>query len=185
MNSLSARFDPRDVSEAQALLAWMDDRHFTFLGYKEYRLRSRKGHDTLEAVEATGLGILRRGHKRPPNTSRSLSADIRRQSRSRDLVLVTKANLQSTVHRAGYLDYVGVKHFDAKGRLIGERRFLGLWTSAAYNCAIRARFRWCATRSRRWCCTSPWRPTATTARRCSTYWSRFRATSCSRRTCRN
>ncbi len=135
LNSLSARFDSRDVSEAQALLAWMDDRHFTFFGYKEYLLRSRKGHDTLEAVESTGLGILRRGHKRPPNTSRSLSADIRRQSRSRDLVLVTKANLQSTVHRAGYFDYVGFKHFDAKGRLIGERRFLGLWTSAAYNCA--------------------------------------------------
>src|SRR5450631_781490 len=137
LNSLSARFDSRDVSEAQALLAWMDDRHFTFLGYKEYLLRSRKGNDALEAVESTGLGILRRGHKRPPNISRSLSADIRRQSRSRDLVLVTKANLQSTVHRAGYLDYVGVKHFDAKGRLIGERRFLGLWTSAAYSCAPR------------------------------------------------
>jgi glutamate dehydrogenase len=137
LNSLSSRFDPRDVSEAQALLAWMDDRHFTFLGYKEYLLRSRKGHDALEAVESTGLGILRRGHKRTPNTSRSLSADIRRQSRSRDLVLVTKANLQSTVHRAGYLDYVGFKHFDSKGRLIGERRFLGLWTSAAYSCAPR------------------------------------------------
>ena len=62
------------------------------------------------------------------------ASDIRRQSRSRDLVLVTKANLQSSVHRAGYLDYVGVKHFDAAGRLIGERRFLGLWTSSAYNC---------------------------------------------------
>ena len=48
-------------------------------------------------------------------------------------MLVTKANLQSSVHRAGYLDYVGVKHFDAEGRLIGERRFLGLWTSSAYN----------------------------------------------------
>ncbi|HXR26115.1 MAG TPA: NAD-glutamate dehydrogenase, partial [Candidatus Binataceae bacterium] len=133
LNSLSARFDPRDVSEAQALLAWMEDRHFTFLGCREYVLRGGKGRDALVAVESTGLGILRRGHKRAPNTSRSLSADIRRQSRSRDLVLVTKANLQSTVHRAGYLDYVGVKHFDAKGRLIGERRFLGLWTSTAYN----------------------------------------------------
>ncbi len=37
------------------------------------------------------------------------------------------------MHRPGYLDYVGIKQFDAKGRLIGERRFLGLWTSAAYN----------------------------------------------------
>jgi glutamate dehydrogenase len=133
LNSLSTRVDPRDVSETQALLAWMEDRHFTFVGYKEYRLHSRKGHDALEPVEASGLGLLRRGHRRPQSTSRTLPADIRRQSRSRDLVLVTKANLQSTVHRAGYLDYVGVKQFDPKGRLLGERRFLGLWTSAAYS----------------------------------------------------
>ena len=51
LDSLSSRFDPRDVSEAQALLAWMENRHFTFLGYKEYRLRSRKGLDALEAVD--------------------------------------------------------------------------------------------------------------------------------------
>ena len=133
LNLLHARLDARDVSEAQALLAWMEDRHFTFLGFKEYRLRTRKGEDALESLEETGLGILRTGHKRPPSITRTLAIDIRRQSRSRDLVLVTKANLQSSVHRAGYLDYVGVKYFDPAGRLIGERRFLGLWTSSAYN----------------------------------------------------
>src|SRR5665213_83448 len=133
LSSLGARFDARDVGETRALLEWMENRHFTFLGYREYRLRGRKGHEALEPIEATGLGILRHGHKQPASTNRTLSADIRRQSRSHDLTLVTKANFQSTVHRPGYLDYVGVKRFDAKGRLIGERRFLGLWTSAAYN----------------------------------------------------
>jgi glutamate dehydrogenase len=137
LGSLSSRFDARDVGEARSLLAWMDDRHFTFLGFKEYRLRSRRGRDSLEPVAETGLGLLRTGHKRPRSGSRTLSSDIRRQSRSRDLVLVTKANLQSSVHRAGYLDYVGVKHFDTEGRLIGERRFLGLWTSSAYNSTSR------------------------------------------------
>ena len=137
LGALSARFDARDVSEAQALLSWMEDRHFTFLGYKEYRLRSRKGHAALDPVEESGLGVLRTGHKRPPSTTRTLPSDIRRQSRTRDLVLVTKANLQSSVHRAGYLDYVGVKSFDTGGRLIGERRFIGLWTSSAYNCTPR------------------------------------------------
>jgi glutamate dehydrogenase len=133
LNSLSPRFDPRDVSETQALLEWMQTRHFMFLGYREYRLKGGAGHEFLEAVPQTGLGILRDGHKKPDVTNRVLASDIRRQSRSRDLVLVTKANLESTVHRAGHLDYIGVKHFGAKGQLIGERRFLGLWTSAAYN----------------------------------------------------
>jgi glutamate dehydrogenase len=133
LSSLGARFDPNDLSEAVALLTWMENRHFTFLGYREYRLQGRKGRETLQRIASTGLGLLRPGHKQPQSTTRTLSSDIRRQSRSRDLILVTKANFESTVHRSGYLDYVGVKQFDAKGRLIGERRFLGLWTSAAYS----------------------------------------------------
>src|SRR5450631_3352952 len=99
LHSLSSRFDPRNVSETQALLTWMANRHFTFLGYREYRLRGTIGSERLEAVEATGLGILRRGHRHPQSTGRILASDIRRQSRSRDLALITKANFQSTVHR--------------------------------------------------------------------------------------
>ena len=134
LNAVNSRFDPRDVSETQALLAWMQDRHFTFLGYREYRLRGAVGSESLEPVESTGLGILRPGHKHPQRGhGRILASDIRRQSRSRELALVTKANFRSTVHRPGFLDYVGIKHFGPTGKLIGERRFLGLWTSAAYG----------------------------------------------------
>jgi glutamate dehydrogenase len=133
LSSQSARFEPSILSEAVALLAWMENRHFTFLGYREYRLQGRAGRVVLRPIDSTGLGILRRGHKQPESTNRTLSSDIRRQSRSRDLILVTKANSLSTIHRPGYLDYVGVKHFGPKGQLIGEKRFLGLWTSAAYS----------------------------------------------------
>ena len=128
----TARFDPRDVTETRELLAWLQSRHFLFLGYREYRLRGAAGSESLQPVEATGLGILREGHPHPSSTGRILASDIRRQSRSREILLVTKANFQSTVHRPGYVDYIGIKHF-AAGRLVGERRLLGLWTSAAYS----------------------------------------------------
>lgn len=32
-----------------------------------------------------------------------------------------------------YLDYVGVKRFDEAGEVVGERRFLGLYTHTAYR----------------------------------------------------
>src|ERR1700735_3829119 len=131
--SMGARVDATELNETCARLEWMENRHFTFLGFREYRLKGGKGRERLEAGESSGLGILRPGHKKPESTTRVLHSDIRRQSRSRNLSLVTKANSLSTVHRAGYLDYVGIKQFDARGRLLGERRFLGLWTSAAYN----------------------------------------------------
>jgi glutamate dehydrogenase len=131
------RLAGEDLAGTCALLAWMVNKHFTFLGYREYRLRGGPGRESLVALEHTGLGILRPGHPEPEATSRILASDIRRRSRSREIALVTKANIASTVHRAGFLDYVGIKVFadkgPAPGKLIGERRFLGLWTSAAYS----------------------------------------------------
>jgi glutamate dehydrogenase len=119
--------------ETQALLEWMEQGHFTFLGYREYRLQRRGERFSLEPIVSSGLGLLRHGRAHAARRGQILSADIRRQARSPELVLVTKANTTSTVHRASYLDYIGVKKFDDSGRLIGERRFLGLWTSSAYS----------------------------------------------------
>src|SRR5688572_11281418 len=121
-----------EVREAKALLAWMEDNHFTFLGYREYRLRRGPRQDRLVPVPHTGLGILRRRAGRKAKTI-VLTGEIRAFARSRDPLIITKANSVATVHRATYLDYVGVKTFDARGNVTGERRFLGLWTSCAYG----------------------------------------------------
>jgi glutamate dehydrogenase len=122
-----------DVSEARELLEWMEERHFVFLGYRYYRLERGTSTDRLVPDVRTGLGVLRaRGDgKKPPATV--LTGDIRARARERELLVLTKANSVSSVHRAEYLDYAGVKSFDSRGRVIGEHRFLGLWTSSAYH----------------------------------------------------
>src|SRR5690606_33586339 len=53
-----------------------------------------------------------------------------------DPLIVTKANAKSVVHRRIYLDYIGVKTFDAEGRLAGELRMVGLFTSTAYTRSV-------------------------------------------------
>ena len=53
------------------------------------------------------------------------------------LLIITKANSRATVHRSAYLDYIGFKIFDADGNVVGERRFLGLFSSAAYRTSVR------------------------------------------------
>ena len=126
--------DPEVVRESRELLEWMADDHFTFLGYREYELLQGDEADELRSLPATALGILRRPPPKQAHESTSLvGREIRRQARSKDLLVITKANSRATVHRNSYLDYVGVKQFDADGRVTGERRFLGLWTSAAYS----------------------------------------------------
>ncbi|MFB7994403.1 NAD-glutamate dehydrogenase [Streptomyces sp. NPDC056002] len=131
----------QDVEEARELLRWLSADHFTFLGYREYELRE---DDSLSAVPGTGLGILRSDpqhggddhHPVSPSFSR-LPADARAKAREHKILVLTKANSRATVHRPSYLDYVGVKKFDAEGNVIGERRFLGLFSSAAYTESVR------------------------------------------------
>ena len=134
---LEARPPPLEeevVKESRELIEWMVADHFTFLGYREYELIQGEDSDQLRALPDTGLGILRRPPpKDSPEAKRLAGREIRRQARSRDLLIITKANSRSTVHRNTYLDYIGVKQYDAEGRVVGEHRFLGLWTSAAYN----------------------------------------------------
>jgi glutamate dehydrogenase len=122
-----------EVEEARALLAWIEERHFVFLGYRYYKLRRGLSADSLIRDEASGLGILRgRRSRRRASAPNVLRGELRRRARAANLLVLTKANSIATVHRASYLDYIGVKTFDRSGRVNGEHRFLGLWTSTAY-----------------------------------------------------
>ncbi|RJL30429.1 NAD-glutamate dehydrogenase [Bailinhaonella thermotolerans] len=122
--------------ESLDFLRWLADDHFTFLGYREYRLERAESGDELRPVTGTGLGILR--HDRPGSDSfAALPREVRAQARRREQpLIITKANTKATVHRPAYLDYVGVKLYDDAGDVIGERRFLGLFTHVAYNESI-------------------------------------------------
>ncbi len=123
--------DPELLQESEALLRWMADDHFTFLGYREYRLFKRGERQFLRPVKGTGLGVLTKDER--GGGAIELSKEMRKLTRTKDWLIITKANSRSTVHRSSYLDYVGVKLFDAKGRAVGERRFLGLFTSVTYS----------------------------------------------------
>ncbi|MBI1377058.1 MAG: NAD-glutamate dehydrogenase [Frankiales bacterium] len=127
--------DKDEVDESVELLRWLADEHFTFLGYREYVL-SDDG-DSLQPVAGTGLGIMRAD--RPASKAFSkLSPEVRARAREPHVLVITKANSRSTVHRSTYLDYVGVKQFDENGLVVGERRFLGLYTSSAYVQSVTA-----------------------------------------------
>jgi glutamate dehydrogenase len=121
-------------AEAQEFLRWAADNHFTFLGYREYEVCEREGKRVLAAVPGTSLGIMR-GHdaEAKPRPLTGLAAAGLKPGTSIDPLILTKTNARSTVHRPGYMDYIGVLCFDEAGNAIAEQRFLGLYTSSAYN----------------------------------------------------
>src|SRR5256885_15551376 len=103
----------------------MDEGHFSFLGYREYEIESEAGEDVLRAVPGSGLGILREAGERPVSVSfEQLPPNARKLAREKNLLILTKANSRATVHRPAYLDYVGIKRFDAAGGVGGGARLL-------------------------------------------------------------
>ena len=127
--------DPTTQRAAADFLTWLVAGNFTFLGYRRYDLVADGDGEALAVVDGSGLGILRGGdgQVRP---LRELPEAVRDRALEPQPLVLTKANSRSTVHRNAYLDYVGIKRFDDSGSVIGEDRFLGLYTAGAYNQSV-------------------------------------------------
>ncbi|MEO3746329.1 NAD-glutamate dehydrogenase [Plantactinospora sp. B5E13] len=126
----------KDITDSVELLRWLAHEHFTFLGYREYRLVDTENGSALQAVLGTGLGILRQDST-IPRTLSSMTPEAAAKVREKRLLIITKANSRATVHRSAYLDYIGFKIFNEAGEVVGERRFLGLLATAAYRTSVR------------------------------------------------
>jgi glutamate dehydrogenase len=122
--------DPHELAESRAFLRWLSQDQFTFLGYREYKLTIEEEGGELSAVPGSGLGILRGAAARP---RKALDDRALKLALEPHPLVLTNANSRATVHRPSYLDYVGVKRFGDAGQVIGERRFLGLYTTTAYK----------------------------------------------------
>ncbi len=118
--------------ECIKFLRWVGDDKFLLIGARSYDLVQKGSTATLKVVNGTGLGLLREDEKT------TLSRPIRNTSSESRFnpsapLIVTKANTRSLMHRSGYMDYIGVLRFDESGKVIGEHRFIGLFTSLAYQ----------------------------------------------------
>ncbi len=124
-----------ELDEYAAFLAWLLDDHFVFLGYREYRVFDHQGEQVVQVTPGSGLGILRSTDDsayREPVAVQEMSQGLRERVLGGRVVVVTKSNTESTVHRATRMDYVGIKQLGDGWQVLGERRFLGLLTTQAH-----------------------------------------------------
>jgi len=127
--------DPEGAEETCKFIAWLIDNNFTFLGYREYHFKGDPKTADFKAARGSGLGLLRDPKRHILRGAKGLTAispEIRDFLSTPDPIIITKANVKTRVHRPVHLDYIGVKIFDKKGCVVGERRFVGLFTSVSY-----------------------------------------------------
>ena len=140
LDSSSLSLPRGELDEAKSFLRWVEDNHFTFLGYREYSFTTKGKKARLQIEAKSGLGILQGTTTTVFDglqNQAELPPDITDFLRTPSVLLVSKANRRSTVHRATHLDTIGIKKFDRSGNVTGERLFAGLFTSDVYNQAVR------------------------------------------------
>ncbi|MDY6943359.1 MAG: NAD-glutamate dehydrogenase [Pseudomonadota bacterium] len=121
--------------EVRDFVRWLADDHFTFLGYCEYEVERDESGVTLLPITSSRLGINRSAGE--SSTPTKLTGSVIDQVAATGPLVLSKANARSTVHRSGFLDYVGLKRYDDQGNVVGEYRFLGLYTSSVYARSVR------------------------------------------------
>ena len=140
LNTQKAAIEPAEVQETIAFLEWLSKDHFTFLGYREIEHKGQGDAHEINVKAGAGLGILRDDEKMLFDGVRKvalLPQDIQSFLDQPRLIHFTKTNLISPVHRPVPLDVISIKTFNAQGELTGENRFVGLFTSEAYNSSPR------------------------------------------------
>ncbi len=115
--------------QQQAFVDWLVDDNFTFLGYRKYARKKSQ----LVADENSGLGLLSPDLDANANDASQLAVEDYNINKQSDLVVITKVNVISKIHRKGNLDYIGLLETDEQGKVIAEHRFIGLFTSIATN----------------------------------------------------
>ena len=122
------------IEEIKTFLHWVAERNFIFLGCRDYDLVHSPEGLLLCSVPRSGLGVLRDDGQATPSLSFTRLPDRLRELATHPApLLISKADARATVHRPVHMDYIGIKRFDAGGQVIGERRFLGLYTASAYT----------------------------------------------------
>ena len=124
-------------SDELKFLQWLHDDHFVFLGYREYDIIKQDNDFGFRVIPDTGLGVLRDSIvPAPKDQAFPIAEPAFKAINTAQPLIITKATSRSTVHRPVFMDYIGIKQYSQQGEVVGEKRFLGLYSSTAYFCLL-------------------------------------------------
>ena len=132
--SRPTQIDADDHQEAITFLEWLLHDNFTFLGYDEYDVHDAEGRQHLERKDDSKLGVFRLDQPRYQERIRTeQGVDGDQFVLVPQLLSFAKSAHHARIHRPTYPDYISIDRYDAQGQVVGERRFLGLYTATVYN----------------------------------------------------
>ncbi len=138
LNAARTKRPAAEIQEHCAFLDYLYDNNFTLLGYREYKFVATKNGFQSKTIKGKSLGLLR-DDVSPAYISEAeegLPRNLQELRRNLPPVSISKTNRLATVHRRVPMDCVAVKVYDGKGEVVGEKLFIGLFTSVTYSRSV-------------------------------------------------
>ncbi len=127
--------DLKEIDESKDFISWILDGNFIFLGAKEFDIKEfEKGEHHLVEVENSGLGVFQSPYADvTPEVLNSSFEEVGDSLKNPYVIEILKSRYRSRIHRISNAERIRVQKVSEDGKVIGEYRFVGLFTSSAYS----------------------------------------------------
>ncbi len=131
----NAKKTKKEIEEIKEFISWMNSGNFILLGAKEFDIKEvKKNECRLEEVANSGFGIFRSEHEDfRPEVQNTSFEEVTDSVANPYVIEVLKSRYRSRIHKISNAERIRIQKISADGKVMGEFRFVGLFTSSAYN----------------------------------------------------
>lgn len=124
----------KNIEEIKEFVSWVGGKNFILLGAREFDInKDKNGEYNLEEVSGSSFGVFRSKYDDfKPQVRNSSFVEVGDSVDNPYIIEVLKSRYRSKIHRATNAERIRVQKFSPDGKVIGEFRFIGLFTSATY-----------------------------------------------------
>lgn len=137
-NSLKIVKNQQQLTEIKDFIEWLLNGNFIFLGGNEFSidLNSKKEYE-LKEVKNKASGMFRTTIADfKPQVVNSSSAEVSESITKPFVIEILKSRYRSKIHRIANAERIRIQKISQEGKIVGEYRFIGLFTSCAYVSSI-------------------------------------------------
>ncbi len=137
-NSLNIVKDQQYLQEVKDFIAWLINGNFIFLGANEFTIdKNKKDEYQLSEISGCAHGMFRTNIAEfKPHVVNSSSAEVNDSITKPFVIEILKSRYRSKIHRITNAERIRIQKISPEGKIIGEYRFIGLFTSSAYVSSI-------------------------------------------------
>lgn len=127
----------KDIEEIKEFLTWIADGNLILLGAKEFDIKEGKKGEYFLEEKGEGLGIFRSQYADfRPEVLNSSFEEVGDSVANPYVIEILKSRYRSKIHRNTSAERIRIQKISKEGKVVGEFRFVGLFTSSTYHNSI-------------------------------------------------